>query len=131
MNKWFNQNTEDLFRAILSLKNTEEAKRFFRDLLTEQEIVEFAKRWQTAGMLSKKISYSNIQKTTGLSSTTVARISSWLNKGKGGYKLMLARQASGGPAGTARTGIARASLKIRQGRLVHQRNPSSFGKGLR
>ncbi len=28
---------------------------------------------------------------TGLSSTTVARISKWLKKGMGGYKLMLAR----------------------------------------
>ncbi|MGD0577136.1 MAG: Trp family transcriptional regulator, partial [Candidatus Staskawiczbacteria bacterium] len=46
-------------------------------------------RWQAAQMLDKKISYEKIVKETGLSSRTVARISKWLNKGMGGYKLML------------------------------------------
>lgn len=40
-------------------------------------------------MLNDKISYSQIVKETGLSSTTVARISKWLNNGMGGYQLML------------------------------------------
>lgn len=75
----------------MALKNTAEAKRFFRDLLTEQEIIEFGKRWQAAQMLSQKIPYSKIEKETGLSSTTIARISKWLNRGMGGYKLMIKR----------------------------------------
>ena len=86
-----NKNTENLYQAILNLKDLEEAKRFFRDLLTEQEILEFSKRWQVAQMLEDKVPYSVIEKKTGLSSTTVARISKWLNKGQGGYKLMLKR----------------------------------------
>lgn len=86
-----NKNTENLYQAILSLKNKEEAQKFFRDLLTKQEILEFSKRWQVAQMLADQVSYSVIEKKTGLSSTTVARISKWLNKGKGGYKLMLGR----------------------------------------
>ena len=86
-----NQNIKNLYQAILSLKSIEEAQKFFRDLLTEQEILEFSKRWQVAQMLEDKVSYSVIEKKTGLSSTTVARISKWLNKGKGGYKLMLKR----------------------------------------
>jgi TrpR-related protein YerC/YecD len=91
MARWFNRKTEALFNSILSLKNMDEAKSFFRDLLTEQEIIEFSKRWQAAQMLDQNISYSKIQKRTGLSSTTVARISKWLNKGKGGYRLILDR----------------------------------------
>jgi len=91
MPKWENKTTEDLLRVILSLKNVNEAKKFFRDLLTEAEIIEFAKRWQAARMLNYKIPYSKIEKVTGLSSTTIARVSKWLNKGKGGYKLMLKR----------------------------------------
>jgi len=91
MAKWDNQKTKNLLRAILALKNINEAKKFFRDLLTEQEIIEFGKRWQAAQMLSKKIPYSIVEKETGLSSTTVARVSRWLNKGMGGYKLMLKR----------------------------------------
>lgn len=91
MAKWDNQTTENLLKAILSLKNTAEAKKFFRDLLTEQEIIEFAKRWQAAIMLNQRIPYSVIEKKIGLSSTTVARISKWLNGGMGGYKLIINR----------------------------------------
>ena len=91
MAKWNTKTTENLLEAILTLKNTNEAKKFFRDLLTEQEICEFGRRWQAAQMLSRKISYSEIEKKTGLSSTAVARISKWLNKGMGGYKLMINR----------------------------------------
>jgi len=91
MQKWNNKITEDLLKATLELKNLDEAKMFFRDLLTEAELIEFSKRWQAAQMLNQKISYSKIKKKTGLSSTTIARVSKWLNKGMGGYKLMLNR----------------------------------------
>ena len=94
MAKWLNRNSEALFQSILSLKNMDEIKRFFRDLLTEQEIIEFGKRWQAAQMLDQNIQYTKIQKATGLSSTTVARISKWLNDGMGGYRLMLDRMGS-------------------------------------
>jgi uncharacterized protein YerC len=40
-------------------------------------------------MLAKKVSYSEIVEKTGLSSTTVARVSKWLNQGMNGYRLML------------------------------------------
>lgn len=86
-----NRDIDDLFRAILSLNNTKECKQFFRDLLTEEEIAEFANRWKVAQMLEKKISYEAISKETKMSSTTIARISKWLNNGMGGYKLMLNR----------------------------------------
>ncbi|OIO49496.1 MAG: hypothetical protein AUJ34_01105 [Parcubacteria group bacterium CG1_02_41_12] len=91
MPKWNNPQSNDLFRAILSLKDISEARKFFRDLLTEAELIEFGKRWQAAQMLNNKIPYSEIVKKTGLSSTTVARISKWLKKGMGGYQLMLGR----------------------------------------
>jgi TrpR-related protein YerC/YecD len=80
-----------LTEAVLELNNPDEAKKFFRDLLTESEMEEFGKRWKVARMLYQKIPYSQIEKTTGMSSTTIARISRWLNKGTGGYKLMLER----------------------------------------
>lgn len=89
-----NSSSEGLYTAILSLKTLDEAKRFFRDLLTEEEIEEFSKRWEVARMLDKNIPYTAIQDKTGLSSTTVARISRWLRKGKGGYRLVLDRDVS-------------------------------------
>lgn len=92
---WKTLKTEDLFRAILALRTVSEAQRFFRDLLTEEEILEFAKRWQAAQMLDQRIPYSKIVEVTGLSSTTVARVSRWLNRGMNGYTLMLKRLNKG------------------------------------
>ena len=88
---WNNKENKQLIRAILSLKTSDEAKRFLRDLMTEKEIVEFTKRLQTAEMLTAKTPYSVIEKKTGLSSTTVARVSKWLNGKEGGYKTIISR----------------------------------------
>lgn len=103
---WDNKQTNKLIQAILALKNKTEAKKFLRDLLTEDEILEFGNRWQAARMLNNKISYTTIRGKTGLSPRTIARISSWLKNGMGGYKLMLKRLA------------------------LHRHNSSPVGKGL-
>jgi TrpR-related protein YerC/YecD len=79
----------NLFEAILSLETVEDAGRFFRDLLTESEIAEFSNRWKAAQMLDVKKPYTVIIKETGLSSTTVARISKWLHGNVGGYRRVL------------------------------------------
>lgn len=89
MNNWKNRDSKDLFKTITCLKTEKETRDFLRDLLTEQEIIEFSNRWKAAKMLYEKISYSKISKATGLSSRTVARISKWLNSGMGGYKKMI------------------------------------------
>lgn len=81
----------ELFEAILKLKTETEAKKFLRDLLTEAEIKEFANRWKVAQMLNQKVDYKTIEYETKMSSTTIARISKWLNQGMGGYRLMLNR----------------------------------------
>jgi len=86
-----NKRIQELTDAILALKNCNEAKRFLRDLLTKRELIEFGNRWKAARMLGKKVPYEKIEKETGLSSTTVARVSKWLNNGKNGYKLILNR----------------------------------------
>lgn len=88
---WNTPQTDELFRAILTLRDVKEARRFFRDLLTEEEIKEFSARWKVAQMLSKKVPYTQIVKETGMSSTTIARVSKWLSGGMNGYKLLLKR----------------------------------------
>ncbi len=80
-----------LISAVVSLKNADEAKRFLRDLMTEEEIIEFAKRLEAARLLSRDVQYNAITESTGLSSTTIARISKWLKGSLGGYRLILAR----------------------------------------
>ncbi len=88
---WINSSTDSLFQVILELKTLSEARRFFRDLLTEPEILEFANRWRVAQMLWKNIAYSEIEKETKMSTTTIARVSKWLNSGMNGYRLMIER----------------------------------------
>ena len=89
--KWNNPDADELFRAILKLKNADEAKRFFRDLLTEPEILDFAERWKVARLLDKGVSYTEISRQVWMSSKTIARIQRWLKRGKGGYRLVLDR----------------------------------------
>lgn len=90
--RWINQDSAALFEAILKLKTLNEAQRFFRDLLTEQEIVEFGQRWKVAQLLAQRVPYKSIEKATGMSSATIARIHKWLTNGMGGYRLMLHKQ---------------------------------------
>lgn len=88
---WNSQENKILVEAFISLKTAEETKRFLRDLMTEGEIEEFGKRLKAAEMLSAGNSYTAVEKATGFSSTTVARVSKWLNSGMGGYKDILAK----------------------------------------
>ena len=83
--------TRELFRAILSLRNTSECQQFFRDLLTSDEIREFGERWYVAQCVDKGLSYREISALTGLSTTTVTRVAKWLKQGSG-YQLALKRQ---------------------------------------
>lgn len=88
---WKRSENKDLVEAILILKTRDETQRFLRDLLTQEEIEEFARRFQTAQLLSDNVPYSQIQKATGLSSTTIARVSKWLRGELGGYRLIIDR----------------------------------------
>src|SRR3989344_1495669 len=86
---WNNKENNKLVQTILSLETSDEVRRFLRDLMTENEIEEFGKRLQTAEMLAENVPYSVVEKKTGLSSTTIARVSKWLNNGMGGYKSVI------------------------------------------
>ena len=88
---WNTLENKTLIRAILALETADEARHFLRDLMTEGELKEFAKRLQTAELLSQNVSYSDIEAKTGFSSTTVARVSKWLNAGEGGYKTVISK----------------------------------------
>ena len=90
-NKWLNQPKKDLFKAILKLKTSVEAAKFFRDLCTIEELDEMGKRWQAVKMINKNQPYRKISQKTGLSTTTVGRVAHWLNYGEGGYRIILKR----------------------------------------
>ena len=91
--KWLDDDVEHFFKALLKLRNTSECKRFLRDILSVSEIKTFAMRWKVANMLNEGSTYQEIEKKTGMSSTTIARINRWLEYGEGGYKLLIKRMS--------------------------------------
>ena len=88
---WSSTEGNRLVEALLALETPEETRCFLRDLMTEGEIEEFSRRFQAAEMLTQKVPYARIEKVTGLSSTTVARVSKWLNRGEGGYRTIISK----------------------------------------
>ena len=94
---WNTKENKQLVEALLSIQNADEAKRFLRDLMTEGEIEEFSKRLEAARLLSRNTQYATIIERTGLSSTTIARISKWLKGSLGGYALVLSRLSNHHP----------------------------------
>ena len=91
MDTFPNKTHRELIGALLAVNDEREMARFLRDLLTTAELDEISKRWLAARMLNDGESYRTIISRTGLSSTTVARISKWLQDGAGGYRQALKR----------------------------------------
>lgn len=78
--------SEDIITVLSKMKDKTEVFEFLRDLLSEKEIQEFSRRFEVAKMLEEKISYKKIEEKTKISSTTIARISKFLNWDNFGYK---------------------------------------------
>lgn len=95
--------TLDLARAVAALRDEDEALRFLRDLCTVRELVEFGHRWQVARLLDSGIPYHEISDRTGASSATISRVNQWLRYGRGGYRLLLDREARRGAKGGRKT----------------------------
>lgn len=82
---------QNLYRAVLSLRDADECQRFFRDLLTPAELQAMADRWSVVPLLNQGLAYRRINELTGVSVTTVGRIARCLSAGTGGYEIALAR----------------------------------------
>ncbi|MEZ5897022.1 MAG: YerC/YecD family TrpR-related protein [Parvularculaceae bacterium] len=82
-----------LFAAIAAVATPDEARRFLTDLATPSEIRALAERWRIARMLDQGgNSYREISAVTGASTTTVVRVSRFLNdEPHRGYRFMLDR----------------------------------------
>ena len=85
------ENTDFLFRAILTLENIEECYKFFEDLCTVSEIKEMSKRLKAAKMLRENYIYTDIAQETGLSTATISRVNRYLKYGSDGYIMVLER----------------------------------------
>jgi TrpR-related protein YerC/YecD len=82
---------DQLFDAILSLKDREECYRFFDDIATMSEIHSLTQRLQVAKMLTQGATYNEIENQTNASTATISRVRRCIDYGSDGYKLVLER----------------------------------------
>lgn len=82
------ENTDMLFRAVLSLESIDECYDFFADLCTKVEVREMARRFEAARLIREGEKYTTIVEKTGLSTATISRVNSALRAG-GGYSRAL------------------------------------------
>ncbi|MDR1185005.1 MAG: helix-turn-helix domain-containing protein [Coriobacteriales bacterium] len=81
-----------LYRAFAQSEDPVQVEALMEDLCTIREIHEMAKRLTVALMLDAGESYTVIQERTGVSATTIARVSKCLNYGTGGYRTVINRE---------------------------------------
>lgn len=85
------KNMQQLYQAVLMLKDEEEARKFFDDVATIKEVLDMSSRLEVARMLAGGAVFSEISKETGASSATISRVNKCLNYGEGGYETVLER----------------------------------------
>lgn len=72
---------DQLFEAILCLKDKEECYTFFEDVCTINELLSLSQRFEVAKMLMDKRTYLDISEKTGASTATISRVNRSLNYG--------------------------------------------------
>lgn len=80
-----------LYETILTLKDVDECKRFFRDLCTVAELKAMEQRFEVALLLDDGMIYNDILERTGASSATISRVNRALHYGSDGYKKVFPR----------------------------------------
>ena len=81
----------DLFDAVLSLKDREECYLFFGDVCTINELLSLSQRFEVAKMLQEGKTYLEIAEQTGASTATISRVNRSLNYGNDGYDMVFKR----------------------------------------
>ena len=80
---------DQLFEAILKLKDLEDCRKFFEDVCTIKELQDMMQRLEVAKLLSEGKNYQEVSKATGASTATISRVNKCLNYGSGGYNIVL------------------------------------------
>ena len=76
---------EELYKAILQLKDEAECYDFFQDLCTVSELRAMEQRFEVASLLHQGMIYNDILERTGASSATISRVNRSLSYGTGAY----------------------------------------------
>ena len=82
---------DELFEAILLLKDEEDCYRFFEDVCTVNELLSLSQRYEVARMLRAQKTYLDIAEKTGASTATISRVNRSLNYGNDGYDMVFER----------------------------------------
>lgn len=80
-----------LVEAISKLNNDDEIQAFLSDILTKSEQETLTMRLKVAKLLDKGSPYKQIERETGASSATIAKISEYLKYGYDGYRTVIER----------------------------------------
>ena len=80
---------DELFKAVLKLKNLEDCRKFFEDVCTIKEMQDITQRLEVARLLKTGLNYQAVSKETGASTATISRVNKCLNYGSGGYGLVI------------------------------------------
>ena len=80
---------EDLLTVFSKIQDKDDIFLLLEDLFTIREIRETSQRLAVARQLDAGNSYASIEKATGASATTIARVSKCLSYGAGGYTMAL------------------------------------------
>ena len=92
MSKFIDKVSGDtLYRAVLTLKNEDECRRFFQDLCTVSELKAMEQRMDVAMLLDDGLIYSEVLDKTGASTATISRVNRALQYGADGYKTVIPR----------------------------------------
>ncbi|MBD3281009.1 hypothetical protein GF389_05870 [Candidatus Dojkabacteria bacterium] len=87
----FEKDLDRLAKSFLKIRNIDEAKNYVKDLFSKTELKTMVLRYNIATMLHKGIPYVEIERETGASSATIARISESLKYGNDGLRLIMER----------------------------------------
>ena len=86
---------DQLFEAILKLKDLEDCRKFFEDVCTIKELQDMLQRLEVAKLLSEGKNYQEVSKATGASTATISRVNKCLLYGRGGYKCVIGDKKNG------------------------------------
>ena len=89
--KTMGQLISEFYKAVTLIEAYDEAKSFFKDLLTPTEMSMLTRRLQIAKMLEEGYPYEAIELVLKVGTQTIAKVARWLNYGGGGYRLIIQR----------------------------------------
>ena len=91
--RWIDDDVDFLLKSMLKLRDRDEILDYFYDIMSVKEIKNLAMRIKIARLLGENCSYKEIERSTGISSATIAKMSKNLNYGSGGLIKVINRMS--------------------------------------